>query len=205
MIARIRRALVRALAAADPVLVLLVLLAALAALSVAATWHREGLTTLPPPRRVTLTTYESYPRCCTDRRANQKECRDFSGCEYKGKFKLMGDGVVMPEWWVRGRNIAAVHSADASYVGKWVRIAYNNRFHDVKIIDVCSDGDTKNGECTFNKSKWRPPGRTPTGFLIDLEANTARRMGFTKGIDEARFTVLSGAPSKLFLSGTPAY
>lgn len=152
--------------------------------------RREGVAM--PLRRVTLTEYESFPA------ANSAECTQWSGCKYKGKFALYGDAQ-LPAWWVKERNIAAVHVADgAAYLGKWVRILYKGRLTDVRIIDVCSDGDTPNGECTTNKN-W-PPNK-PTGFLIDLEYHTARRMGFTEGRGEAKFVVV---PTPVFLNGSKA-
>lgn len=195
---RVSRALSRALA---PLVVAAVVAVALAGLAL---WRREGMAAPGAAaarrmRPVTLSVYESYPAL------GSRECLEFNGCKYRGKFSLWGDRVV-PEWWVKTRPLAAVHIEDARYkaangkyegppkdMGKWVRISYNNRFQDVMIVDACSDGDTKNGDCTKNKKL--------NGYLIDLEVNTARRLGLgPNSLVNATFTFIPG-PSPLFLNG----
>lgn len=37
-------------------------------------------------RRATATYFNSYPPCCTDSRADQRECREFSGCQVRREF-----------------------------------------------------------------------------------------------------------------------
>lgn len=90
------------------------------------------------------------------------------------------EGRKSPDW-VRERNIAAVHSKDQSFAGKWLRVYYKGRSLDVQVLDYCSDAQ---GPCTRNMQG--------TGFLIDLERNTARRLGLTaqQGIDVAEFEVI---------------
>jgi hypothetical protein len=118
-------------------------------------------------REANLTWYESYPD------PNSEECLLYSGCEYSGMF-AMWPGEVQPESWVQQTNIAAVHSDDwDTYRGKVLRVRQEGRQIDVNIYDVCVDSDC-DGCCTRNSAE--------TGFLIDMEINTANRFGSEGGI-----------------------
>jgi hypothetical protein len=118
-------------------------------------------------REANLTWYESYPD------PNSDECLYYSGCEYVGMF-AMWPGEVRPESWVQATNIAAVHSDDwDTYRGKTLRVRQEGREIDVTVYDQCLDSDC-GGCCTSNASE--------TGFLIDMEINTADRFGSTGGI-----------------------
>ncbi len=120
-------------------------------------------------QEATLTHFESYPD------PGSSECIDFSGCDYAGYFAAF-PGTQQTEAWVQSHNIAAVHSDDfAQLKGKTLRLREGGRRIDVKVYDLCADSDC-DGCCTRN--------RAATGFLIDLEINTADRFGVYGGIVE---------------------
>ena len=135
----------------------------------------EGMITYAT-QKATLTTYESYP-------TTHKECNEFSGCEWKGWFAAYNKKKSLD--WVVARNIAAVHSDDfKEYKNRWIRIKYRNKYIDCKVIDMCKDSDTDSGkECSTNRDY------RGSGFLIDLESFTAKRLGF-KGMDVVKFWVI---------------
>lgn len=127
------------------------------------------------PRPCTLTWYESFPT--TDAEASQ-----FSGDKYEGQFASLDEA--RDKWWVKNRNIVAVHSDKyRAYVNRWVRVYWGGKVIDCKVIDKCADDDTRDqhgnkiNQCSKNRD-W--PLRNPTGFLIDMEIHTAKRIGFDK-------------------------
>lgn len=125
----------------------------------------------PPPgtewRTANLTTFTSYPE------PGSEECEDFNGCQWAGYFEFV-EGQ-QSEAWVMQHDIAAVHSRDASFALKTLRLRQDGNELDVTVYDVCSDSDC-DGCCTRNASE--------TGFLIDLESYTAERFGSSDGVVE---------------------
>ena len=120
-------------------------------------------------RDANMTNFESYPE------EGSEECEEFSGCDYEGYFAALR--TQQTEEWVMMNNIAAVHMDDfQEYKLKTLRLR-NDRGNkiDVKVYDACSDSDC-DGCCTRNSEE--------TGFLIDLEINTAERFGMHDGIVE---------------------
>ena len=143
-------------------------------------------------KKCALTYYSSYP-------TTDEEGYVYNGYEWAGQFKGI-NGKKSKEW-VKGHNIAAVHQEDwPKYGNTWVMVGWNNRVVVAKVIDVCADSDTDNKggqQCTLNKQKYGKPG-----FLIDLEVNTAKRIGFN-GMAPAVFAVVNQPPPKSpFLYGT---
>lgn len=137
-----------------------------------------------------LTYYSSYPETAA-------EGIGYNGYEWSGLFKGIDRKKSLE--WVKNHNIAAVHSEDwARYGNKWVLVGWDDKLICAKVIDVCADVDTPNKkQCTLNKNKYGKPG-----FLIDLELNTAKRIGF-KGMDRAFFAVVKEPPANsLLLYGT---
>jgi hypothetical protein len=117
-------------------------------------------------RSANLTNFTSYPE------PGSAECIDFNGCTWAGYFAGL-DGQQSVEW-VERTNIAAVHMDDFwQYNGKTLRVRDSDSQVDVVVYDACSDEDC-NGCCSQNMSD--------TGFLIDLEINTAWRLGTEHGI-----------------------
>lgn len=115
-----------------------------------------------------LTWYQSYPE------ENSEECIAYSGCDYAGLFAFLD--YQQSEKWVRKNNIIAVHSEH----GKWLGLEHLQLRTDTtdaeseiigRVYDVCSDSDC-NGCCSRNARE--------SGYLIDLEINTLRRMGYSK-------------------------
>lgn len=166
----------------------------LAAVAVLLATPKEGLVALPGKingftwYRCTLSTYESFP-------TTEDECKKWGGCKYQGKFALYGDRKFTKDW-VSRRNIASVHSADfRAWKNRWVRIVFRNAvIMDVKIIDMCADGDTPSKyDCTANKKKaFRNAfNNQPTGFLLDLEKHTAARLPGFNGLEPAYFRPIS--------------
>lgn len=126
--------------------------------------------------RATATWYTSYPECCTDKKADQSECEDYSGCKYQGMFAAFDDK--KSKSWVEENNIVAFYEAPNSknrkeWKKKWknkklsIRNPKTGKELDVTVVDTCDDDDC-NGCCSKNANK-------NGGFLIDLEKNTARR------------------------------
>jgi hypothetical protein len=128
--------------------------------------------------RARLTGYVSYPTCCFQRGSadDNKECDDFSGCEYLGDF---ANGEHLTEPVVKCRNLAAFFDKDHPTESYW---AANYKDHTlqvtacvstpqgqkvkeftVKIVDTCADRDCS-GCCTENAGAY--------GKLLDLELNT---------------------------------
>ncbi len=121
------------------------------------------------------TWYISYPPCCSDPRADQKECAENNGCAYQGVFA--GTSKRMSKRWVERNNIAAVfqvpdHKNQLEWDFKWKgkKIEIKNEYGRkmiVNVLDTCKDSDCK-GCCTQNAN-------TGGGTLVDLEINTATR------------------------------
>jgi hypothetical protein len=115
-----------------------------------------------------LTWYQSYPE------GGSEECLKYNGCEYAGIFSYIS--TQQSEEWVQENNIIAVHSEH----GKWLmldelslRVDTTNAENEIigKVYDICADSDC-GGCCTRNASEF--------GYLIDLEINTLRRLGYNK-------------------------
>jgi hypothetical protein len=134
---------------------------------------RQGLTDLSAEdetlfaaasRKASLTWFTSYPD------PGSEECVKYNGCKWAGQFAAIGK---KSESWVRSHNIAAVHSRDyQKYKLKTLRLKKGSKTLDVVVYDMCSDSDC-NGCCTRNAKS--------TGFLIDIEENTANRFGSRSG------------------------
>ena len=121
----------------------------------------DELIRTPGYELATLTEFESYP-------TTEEECEEFSGCDYAGYFSAFGEEQKSEEW-VQANNIAAVHSDDFDdYVWHTLRVKYNEQEIDVVVYDQCLDSDCEDC-CTENKDK--------SGFLIDLESYTSKRLG----------------------------
>jgi len=119
-------------------------------------------------RRANLTHFESYPD------PGSEECVAYNGCTWAGHFAFVSGK--QAENWVMMNNIAAVLARDGDiYRLKTLRLRQQDRTIDVKVYDVCSDGDC-DGCCTRNARE--------TGFLIDLEKYTMQRFGSGEGIVE---------------------
>lgn len=128
-------------------------------------------------QKATATWYTSYPACCHDKKADQGECADYSGCKYEGMFAAFGDKK-QPKEWVEKNNIVAFYESPNSknrkeWAKKWknkkirIRNPKNGNEMDALIVDTCDDGDC-NGCCSKNANK-------NGGYLVDLESNTAKR------------------------------
>lgn len=161
------------------VVVLLLVAVALVALVVLRAVDAPVEPLRPATKRCTLTWYESYP-------TSKEEANDWNGDQWAGYFK--GIRGKRDLWWVQNRNIAAVHSAHyPKFANKWLRVTWRNRVIDCKVIDMCSDEDTDNKKACSDNLRW--PAKKPTGFLVDLEIHTARRLGFN-GMDVASYQVI---------------
>ncbi len=115
-----------------------------------------------------LTWYQSYPD------ENSEECIAYSGCDYAGQFAFLD--YQQSEKWVKKNNIVAVHSDHGKWLGRedlQLRVDLEDPESEIigTVYDVCSDSDCS-GCCSRNAGE--------TGYLIDLEINTLRRMGYTK-------------------------
>jgi hypothetical protein len=121
-------------------------------------------------KRANLTTYTSYPV------RGSEECVRYSGCYWAGKFTAYGDYEKKPPAWVEEHNIASVrfdHFNDLAF--HTLRLKSGRHTLDVVVYDSCADTDCA-GCCTANSRE--------TGFLIDLEVNTADRFGVYDGVVE---------------------
>jgi hypothetical protein len=116
-------------------------------------------------QKANLTNFESYPD------PNSPECTMYNGCMYEGQFAFV-DGQ-QSESWVMAHDIIAVHSKDAQYALKTLRIRQGALEVDATVYDECSDSDCS-GCCTQNSQE--------TGFLIDMEKYTMQRFGSGDGI-----------------------
>ncbi|OXA44982.1 uncharacterized protein LOC118438106 [Folsomia candida] len=119
-------------------------------------------------RRADLTNYWSYPPCCDDPNyPDQSECRDYSGCKYRGQFAFVSG--TKSEAWVKANNIIAIHHKDAGkYKLKTLELRANGKTIKAKVYDECNDKDCNNC-CTKNSKR--------TKFLIDIERNTMKHFG----------------------------
>jgi hypothetical protein len=143
-----------------------------------------------PPKRLQPVTgwksamatyYNSYPLCCSDPTADQKECDQNNGCAYQGMFKAFGDER-KSRTWVQDNNIAAVfqvpdHKNIKEWDTKWKgrKLEIKNEYGVqmiVNVLDTCKDSDCMDskgkGCCTTN-------AKAGGGTLVDLEFNTANR------------------------------
>jgi hypothetical protein len=127
-----------------------------------------GSAPTPVWRTANLTTFTSYPD------PGSEECIAYNGCTWAGQFAALSSK--QPESWVKANNIAAVHGKDfAAYKLKTLRLRQGTKTIDVKVYDMCADSDCS-GCCTANSKS--------TGFLIDVEKDTAQRFGTSSGIVE---------------------
>lgn len=128
-------------------------------------------------KKATATWYTSYPECCHDKKADQSECEDYSGCKYEGMFAAF-NGKKSKDW-VKANNIVAFYAPPnaqnrkewaARWKNKRLRIRYpkTGKTLDVTVVDTCDDGDCS-GCCSKNAK------RNGNNFLIDLERHTAER------------------------------
>jgi len=116
--------------------------------------------------KANMTWYTSYPD------PKSEECIKYNGCKWAGQFAALPDK--MPESWVKANNIIAIHEKDfKKYKLKTFRLTQGSKSIDAKVYDMCSDSDC-NGCCTKNSKS--------TGFLIDIESYTAKRLGASGGI-----------------------
>ncbi|PSC74732.1 hypothetical protein C2E20_2301 [Micractinium conductrix] len=125
-------------------------------------------------QRASATYYNSYPECCSSKRADQTECWHYSGCEWQGLFAAFNDR--KSKSWVAANNLAAVFQVGQSR-GEWerrwknakllIRNPRTGKTMEVQVADTCSDSDCS-GCCTRN-------ARRSGGTLVDLEFHTARR------------------------------
>lgn len=144
----------------------------------AAALQRQNEMPAPKPWNLaTATYYSSYPECCSNKAADQTECRDYSGCKYEGKFAAFGDKK-MDKKWVENTNIVAFYQSPNSknrqeWSSKWknkkirLRNPKTKKVMEAVILDTCDDGDC-NGCCSTNANR-------NGGYLVDLEINTAKR------------------------------
>ena len=176
-------------------LLLLLLLACLACAILAAWQQSESMTpevdSKASWRRATLTVYESYPA------PGSSECNGYNGCYWSGQFAAQSKK--RPKTWVAARNIVSVHSDDfKTWKNRWVRISYNNRFIDCKVIDMCKDSDTFNKkQCSKNRD-WNG-----NNFLLDIEVHTARRLNFKEGMANCKFMLISHRQAKYLHGSVP--
>lgn len=115
-----------------------------------------------------LTWYQSYPK------EGSEECIKYNGCEHAGYFAFLG--YQKSREWVEENNIIAVHSEHTKWLGlKKLRLREDPENEDSEIVgtvyDFCSDQDC-HGCCTRNAKE--------SGYLVDLEVSTLKRMGYTK-------------------------
>ena len=135
-----------------------------------------------------VTVFNSYPA------KGSKEWKDFSGGKYLGQFS--GIKGKKSQKWVEQHNIVAVHSKDFKKLkGKWIRVKVGGRTIDARVVDECSDKDCS-GCCTRNAGK--------TGFLLDLEASTAKRAGVKGGGGGVASYQVIDKPDPKYLMGTSA-
>jgi hypothetical protein len=139
-------------------------------------------------QKANATRYTSYPSCCKDSdnydpKADKTECTKYSGCKWAGQFAGLDKKIQASE--VAKRNIVAYYDAknqsgNAKKAQSWWNSNVKGKKIELKMpsgttmiveaLDTCSDGDTKNNDCTKNANK-----NGGGGILIDLEENTARR------------------------------
>lgn len=132
------------------------------------------------------TWYNSYPACCKDsptydKNADTKECTQYSGCKYMGRFA--GYKGQMSHSDVKNTNIVAFYD-DAHQGGSkkeasswWnanaknkeieIRHPASGKIMKVKVMDTCGNHDC-GGCCSRNAKKGG-------GYLLDLEGYTATR------------------------------
>ena len=137
-------------------------------------------------KKATATWYSSYPECCHDKKADQSECEDYSGCKYEGMFAAF-DGKKSKEWVQQNNIVAFYESPNSSNRKEWGKKWKNKKIRlrnpktgktlDATVVDTCDDKDCS-GCCTKNAKK-------NGGYLVDLEANTAKRFYGGKPVDMA--------------------
>ena len=137
-----------------------------------------------------VTVFNSYPK------PGSREGKDYSGDKYRGQFS--GIKGKKSQKWVAQHNIVAVHEKDFPGLrGKWVRIkTKGGKTIDARVVDECSDKDCS-GCCTRNSG-----GKN--GFLLDLEASTAKRAGVKNGGGGVASYQVIDKPDPKYLMGTSA-
>lgn len=148
--------------------------------------------------KATATYYTSYPKCCTDKKADQTECRDYSGCKYQGQFAAFSGK--KPASWVAANNIVSFYQAPNAknrkeWASKWklktmeLRNPQTGKVMTVTVVDTCDDGDC--GGCCSRNAK------AGGGYLVDLEENTARRFygGKAVGMQQIEWRLATATPS----------
>lgn len=132
-----------------------------------------------------LTYYNSYAACCKnnpnyDPNADKTECEDDDACRWSGDFAAIGHKSYD---WVKTHNIVAFYDDSdrqgrqfmKKYGGKYIQLTKNGKTFTAIIADTCANSDCNN--CCHNNSR-------PTGYLVDLEYNTAINIfGSTKSIE----------------------
>jgi hypothetical protein len=77
-------------------------------------------------RKATSTFYNSYPDCCSSKKANQRECLHYNGCQWQGLFAAFNKK--MSRQWVESTNIAAFYASPNSQNRReWRRKWMNKR------------------------------------------------------------------------------
>lgn len=124
-------------------------------------------------RKARNTFYNSYPACCPksptyDPKAGKGECGDYSGCKWMGQFAYGG---TKSYDYVKSNNIVAFFDKGAKGAGalggKQIRLRKNGKEFTATVLDTCGDSDCSNC-CSANAAK--------TGYLVDIEAETCKRV-----------------------------
>jgi hypothetical protein len=134
----------------------------------------DGTTVPPGPgwKVASVTTYTSYPECCTNSVVDQTECTDFSACDYQGLFAFLPDR--QSKEWVQNNAVCAfftTHGDLDTYKNQVIRIDKRSTdgssiVVECNVVDTCADSDC-NGCCTTNAGQ--------AGYLIDMEYWTVLR------------------------------
>ena len=113
-----------------------------------------------------LTTYTSFPACCSDPNADPAECTDYSGCDYQGQFAFIPE---QTEDWVQQNDVCAfatTHGDINTYANQKILIDKWDKTIECNVVDTCADSDC-DGCCTENAGE--------SGYLIDMEYWTVQR------------------------------
>lgn len=157
--------------------------------------------------KANATVYTSYPKCCTDKKADQTECRDYSGCKYQGQFAAYSGKKSAS--WVAANNIVAFYQGPNAknrkeWASKWklktmeLRNPKTGKVMAVTVVDTCDDGDC--GGCCSKNAK------AGGGYLVDLEENTAKRFyggGKIPGMQQIEWRLTTGSAPAAARPATP--
>lgn len=136
-------------------------------------------------KKARATFYNSFPDCCSDKKANQTECDKYSGCKYQGIFAYVGK---KDKSWVQSNNIIAFFDRSAKGAGAYknkkirVRNPKTGKTLEVLVADTCGDQDCDPpGCCSKNAGS--------AGYLVDFEYNTAKRFydGKVQGVADVEW------------------